>query len=261
AAMRFRIESRSTFARPPLLPAARRISWSPIFCRVRSWCWRRCSRPSPRLAAASRSPAYSPPRRPRWAPRTGSGSISERSAKRRTGYCSRERENERALMAMVTRCPACSTTFRVAPPQLQAQQGMVRCGRCLTVFDAFKTLATVEEGVAPDTATPQVAEPQPAAVGDPVPESAALEPVFKLEPVSATELAAAAEPSREPAAKAESADDARDFGPAPEQLTIEDHLFLEENREAKARNARWWAAGAALLLIVLGGQALYVYRG
>src|SRR6185436_13840026 len=71
----------------------------------------------------------------------------------------------------------------------------------------------------------------------------------------------AAEPWREPAAKAESADDARDFGPAPEQLTIEDHLFLEENREAKARNARWWAAGAALLLIVLGGQALYVYRG
>src|SRR5215203_2424656 len=48
-------------------------------------------------------------------------------------------------MSIVTRCPACATTFRVTPVQLQAQHGMVRCGRCGQVFDGFKTLATLPD--------------------------------------------------------------------------------------------------------------------
>jgi predicted Zn finger-like uncharacterized protein len=170
-------------------------------------------------------------------------------------------------MAIVTRCPECNTTFRVAPPQLQAQNGMVRCGRCMTVFDGFKTLSTAEDLAVPEA--PQqaaaVAEPsqqQAAAVAEPGPAAAPTEPAFQLEPVSATELAAAAtEPARDVAVKRESADETKDFGPAPEQLTIDDHLFLEENREARSRSARWWAIGAALLLLVLAAQAVYVYRG
>ena len=110
------------------------------------------------------------------------------------------RKDEGALMAMVTRCPACNTTFRVAAPQLQAQQGMVRCGRCLTVFDGFTTLSTVEDPAAPDTAQPPAAAEQalPAATVAAAPQDTASEPAFKLEPVSATELAAAAsEPARD----------------------------------------------------------------
>lgn len=34
------------------------------------------------------------------------------------------------------RCPQCHVTFRVTPTQLQAAGGRVRCGFCLTVFDA-----------------------------------------------------------------------------------------------------------------------------
>ena len=56
-------------------------------------------------------------------------------------------------MSIITKCPSCGTTFRVTPPQLQAQHGMVRCGRCANVFDGFKTLATLSDvtplGVAP----------------------------------------------------------------------------------------------------------------
>ena len=48
-------------------------------------------------------------------------------------------------MSMITKCPSCATTFRVTPPQLQAQRGMVRCGRCAMVFDGFKTLATLRD--------------------------------------------------------------------------------------------------------------------
>jgi predicted Zn finger-like uncharacterized protein len=158
-------------------------------------------------------------------------------------------------MVMVTRCPECNTTFRVASPQLQAQHGMVRCGRCMTVFDGFKTLSTAE-----GLAVPEAPAQQPAVVAEPA--SAPAEPVFQLEPVSATELAAAAtEPAPDAAMKGESVDETKDFGPAPEQLTIDDHLFLEETREARSRSAHWWAVGAALLLLVLAAQAVYVYRG
>jgi predicted Zn finger-like uncharacterized protein len=174
-------------------------------------------------------------------------------------------------MAMVTRCPACDTAFRVAPPQLQARNGMVRCGRCLTIFDGFKALSTMEDPAASEAAAAQASAEEPAA---PHPDAEQLtapgsgempqtpvEPAFKLEPVSATELAAAAASAPGPTAKSDGGDEMRDFGPAPQQLTLEDHLFLEETRAARARHARWWAAGAVLLVLALVAQAGYVYRG
>ncbi len=48
-------------------------------------------------------------------------------------------------MSIITQCPGCGTMFRVTPPQLQAQHGMVRCGQCATVFDGFKTLKTLPD--------------------------------------------------------------------------------------------------------------------
>ena len=41
---------------------------------------------------------------------------------------------------MLTRCPACQTTFRITPEQLQARSGRVRCGQCQHVFDAREHL-------------------------------------------------------------------------------------------------------------------------
>jgi len=179
-------------------------------------------------------------------------------------------------MAMVTRCPACDTTFRVTPPQLQAQHGVVRCGRCMTVFDGFKSLATVDENPVADAAAepapaviePAVVEPPaerqaPSEPAAPEPAPATLEPApaFALEPVSALELAAAAEPAPEAVARREGAEDVRDYGPPPEQLTIDDHLELEESREAQTRRARLWAAAAVLLIAVLAFQVAYFYRG
>ena len=43
-------------------------------------------------------------------------------------------------MSLLTRCPRCSTLFRVTPTQLEARGGKVRCGRCMNVFDAFQAL-------------------------------------------------------------------------------------------------------------------------
>ena len=39
-------------------------------------------------------------------------------------------------MSLITRCPACGTTFKVVADQLKVSQGWVRCGHCSDVFDA-----------------------------------------------------------------------------------------------------------------------------
>ncbi|MBS0355046.1 MAG: zinc-ribbon domain-containing protein [Proteobacteria bacterium] len=39
---------------------------------------------------------------------------------------------------ILARCPACSTTFRVRPEQLNARHGRVRCGQCQHAFNALE---------------------------------------------------------------------------------------------------------------------------
>jgi hypothetical protein len=53
---------------------------------------------------------------------------------------------------------------------LQAQHGSVRCGRCATVFDGFKALATLPAAPAPalrDAAMPAAAEAAPVQIVPP----------------------------------------------------------------------------------------------
>jgi len=54
---------------------------------------------------------------------------------------------------MLTRCPACATTFRVTPNQLKARAGKVRCGKCQRVFNALDSLAEAN----PDPGAPRTA--------------------------------------------------------------------------------------------------------
>lgn len=48
-------------------------------------------------------------------------------------------------MALATRCPACSTVFRISTAQATAKGGTVRCGQCRHVFDALDALVRVED--------------------------------------------------------------------------------------------------------------------
>jgi len=50
------------------------------------------------------------------------------------GWATRMTESMEDLEPLVTRCPHCSTRFRVSEAQLQVAKGRVRCGACLTVF-------------------------------------------------------------------------------------------------------------------------------
>ena len=139
---------------------------------------------------------------------------------------------------MITKCPSCSTLFRVTPDQLQAHHGQVRCGRCMTVFDGLLALVASPEPVLEPAAKPGAAE----TAG------------FELQPVEPA--IAAAEPQPVVARSVETVYVEKDFGPAPEQLSLDAQLYPEESR----RGARWWAVGAALLMFALAGQAAYFYR-
>jgi len=57
---------------------------------------------------------------------------------------------------MVTRCPKCSTAFRITAAQLESAKGAVRCGSCLHVFKAQSNLVTKP---APAPTTPQAVPP------------------------------------------------------------------------------------------------------
>ena len=137
---------------------------------------------------------------------------------------------------MITLCPACGTLFRVTPEQLQAHQGQVRCGRCLTVFDGLRALAALQEPA------------PPAASGN---EAGG----FKLEPVEPARATATQQPA--PARATDAGAGLTDYGPAPEQLSLDEAVFPDP---AQARRDRLWAVAAALLVFALGGQAAYFYR-
>jgi predicted Zn finger-like uncharacterized protein len=63
-------------------------------------------------------------------------------------------------MNLTTRCPNCGTAFRVAPAQLSARGGKVRCGKCGHVFDGVNSL--VGEGPATAGSAPlEESEPSP----------------------------------------------------------------------------------------------------
>src|SRR5690606_4248011 len=44
---------------------------------------------------------------------------------------------------LAARCPVCHTTFRVVADQLKLRGGLVRCGKCDTVFDGRDHLLTL----------------------------------------------------------------------------------------------------------------------
>ncbi len=66
---------------------------------------------------------------------------------------------------MQTSCPECRTTFRVSQEQLGLRRGLVRCGHCNAVFNAYDTLL-------PELEEPPIAPREP--VLDALSESAAL---------------------------------------------------------------------------------------
>lgn len=71
-------------------------------------------------------------------------------------------------MSQITRCPACSTQFKVVADQLRISEGWVRCGNCAEVFDASEFLMPAPPpALLPDVSLTDVRPPpQPVARAD-----------------------------------------------------------------------------------------------
>ncbi len=99
---------------------------------------------------------------------------------------------------MQTSCPECGTSFRVSQEQLGLRRGLVRCGRCNAVFNAYDTLLPELEG-AP-------AEPQ----GGVTPEAQ-----LEAQPVTNAHLAAPPSAASEVDVPPETGHQAQGFQPSP----------------------------------------------
>lgn len=61
---------------------------------------------------------------------------------------------------MQTSCPECGTTFRVSQDQLGLRRGLVRCGSCNAVFNAYDTLLPELEGAPPQSEVEEAVVPE-----------------------------------------------------------------------------------------------------
>ena len=103
------------------------------------------------------------------------------------------------MPALITRCPACATMFKVVPDQLRVSEGWVRCGHCAEVFDASAHLqpaaavpqAWEEQAQSGAGAQPPRSAAEPHPVATPMPPHEAPEPFDEIaaqeeEPVAAS---------------------------------------------------------------------------
>lgn len=138
-------------------------------------------------------------------------------------------------MTTTTQCPACGTRFKASQAQLEAYHGMVRCGHCNAAFDAIENRVSIES-------SPQLDLPIVVEDFSPMPETpAASETIDLTAALPAATTAAVGRPA--PAMPEESAEI---WSPSP---------WVKEPRRT------WpWAVASAVLLTLLLGQAVYIFR-
>jgi len=200
---------------------------------------------------------------------------------------------------LFTRCPECTTTFRVSDDALRKANGQVRCGRCASVFNAVAEQVQGDEQAAQDqdpgiqasesTPTPVAAEPEapastpiePPTTGfehTPLPHRAneAAAPAIAsigvgslADVVAEAELAShdESEPSFEPPvgahedATAISAERVDEVlaATADTPLLVTEPPWQQVDVAAPRRN-RWWGLAAALALVLLCVQVANHFR-
>lgn len=155
-------------------------------------------------------------------------------------------------MSATTQCPTCNTRFKVTAEQLEAHQGLVRCGRCQAVFNATEYLQD-------DQPSPQLDLPMAEAAASPPPADE-----------STTETAVATPEETEPNLAEEARYEWRDpelhdEGAAQavtlaQAVTVEQDVYGLPAETAKKKLVWPWLLGSLLLLLLLLAQAAYFFR-
>jgi len=157
--------------------------------------------------------------------------------------------------ALATRCPTCSTVFRVVPDQLRVSEGWVRCGRCTEVFNATESLVDLDTGAPRNWAdelprgdAPPATDVDLSAIG-----SGAAAEAPPQEPLPQPPEA----PTPEPVPHAAPAASPLEAPPLPPTF-VRRAERAERWRQPRVRAAL--AATALLAVLGLAGQVVYEYR-
>lgn len=144
-------------------------------------------------------------------------------------------------MSLITRCPACSTMFKVVPDQLRVSDGWVRCGQCNEVFDANANL----QDAAGETLKPHVPEPflkvNPHALH-----------IEREDPVE--ELAKSGEPPDEAVPSAPEVLPSEESSPSPEDVPA--HSFMHKARLPSRWTRTWVRVTLSFAVVGLGAALL-----
>ena len=135
-------------------------------------------------------------------------------------------------MSATTQCPTCNTRFKVNQEQLDAHQGLVRCGRCQAVFNATEFLQDDQPSPQLDLPMAQEEEELPVAVLASAPNISIQQAIIETE---------------KPVSRAQ-------------KITFPDHSVELSSGPPDKNNAWAWTAGCLLLIIALLAQAAYFFR-
>lgn len=143
----------------------------------------------------------------------------------------------------VTQCPECATRFRVTAEQLEAHEGIVRCGRCNAVFNASEHFHDGEP-------SPQLSLPIAAAENViAAPEDEAIVAEHSIDLSGLEEIAT---PASEAVAEEKT---------LAQQIAFHDEAPAHTITESVRKPHDWlWLIGSVLLVLALLAQAVYFYR-
>lgn len=161
---------------------------------------------------------------------------------------------------LVTTCTQCRARFRVSPPQLNAKQGQVRCGRCRSVFNGFEALERFpDDDTGARLLAAREAAERAAGIGpppDPLPFDELPDIETLQSPVSSTR-----EEGATPFVEAPAPVPSTPPGPRrPMPRAPSEDVVLPPPPRARPP-ARAWGFGAVLLSLVLSAELVYAYRG
>lgn len=165
---------------------------------------------------------------------------------------------------MITHCQECDTYFRVSVDQLKAANGQVKCGCCMTVFNAIDSLLENQDAPAQAALVPDESNPTSSAAetDDVIPteinrDDPTESDVLDLDdpvPVEDAFDQDTDQPDGDRADDEQTPSDTTTFEIEPLDLDLIEQTIEQDQPGKTATFSPFWAATAALLLLLIGFQ-------